>query len=924
MADLTPEEINKQFERLRSLATTLGKDLSKLNLRPIKEDAALVGELIEKWNDQLDESLSSVENIASGFQDVVQQFSSGNIALASTKKEFNALTGLAQKMQYYQAGINDLTKKELLDIQKKAAQSKENLKTSITGLEQRKSALIDENRSDAISLEQKKKNRAEIQKINSALIDANSIVKEQDQHYQDLLISVRHALHEQEEVNKALGVGGHLIHGMQHSLEHLGLGKLAETLGLEEAVHHMHELAEEAVKAGKATDTFAFKLEVLKSGISTIGKTFVQNLTDPAVVITATIGGLIHAFQHVDKEISQVAKDLGIGRDEAQSMVLEMEHMANHSNNVFINTEKLVKANTELNKLFGTAVVMNEEMLTSYTELTTQAGYSVEEASKLAQISVANGDSIKENTSAILGQVAALNAENGLAINTKDIMADISRISSATTLTLGNQPEKLAAAAFKAKQFGMELNKLEDISQGLLNFEESISAELEAELLTGKDLNLEKARQAALNGDLATVAEEIAKQTGTAAEFAKMNVIQQEALAKSVGMTRDDLAKSVMEREALAKLSGEEGKTAQEKFNNLVKEVGLEEAKKRLGNEQLANQLASVSSQEKLAAAATKLQEIFASLVTPLMPVLDIFGSIFEVVGPIVGAVGTLVGYLSSALKYLIPIYGVYKGIQASQTASLVISRSASIIEAGKLTLLQRQLATEGELSLLDKITLGLAQAKLFVFNQQYRTKVLEATQEKLIQGLNKVSLAIQEAYQAVKLRGLATTASDIAMQTALKAKQLGGFLVDVGKFAIKSAISVASIPIIGPVLAIGAIAAAVAGGMSLYNKFKGDDVISGGYGKRTLMAPEGAIALNDKDTVIAGTDLGGKNKSKNTTSESPSQTNTTPSIDITPLVDRMAAVEGLLSQILQKETNIYMDSTKVGTGFAMSTSKIQ
>jgi hypothetical protein len=37
-----------------------------------------------------------------------------------------------------------------------------------------------------------------------------------------------------------------------------------------------------------------------------------------------------------------------------------------------------------------------------------------------------------------------------------------------------------------------------------------------------------------------------------------------------------------------------------------------------------------------------------------------------------------------------------------------------------------------------------------------------------------------------------------------------------------------------------------------------------------------------------------------------------------------MAAVEGLLSQILQKETNIYMDSTKVGTGFAMSTSKIQ
>jgi hypothetical protein len=40
-----------------------------------------------------------------------------------------------------------------------------------------------------------------------------------------------------------------------------------------------------------------------------------------------------------------------------------------------------------------------------------------------------------------------------------------------------------------------------------------------------------------------------------------------------------------------------------------------------------------------------------------------------------------------------------------------------------------------------------------------------------------------------------------------------------------------------------------------------GDDVMSpgessNGYGKRTLFGPEGAIQLNDKDTVIAGTDL--------------------------------------------------------------------
>jgi hypothetical protein len=42
-----------------------------------------------------------------------------------------------------------------------------------------------------------------------------------------------------------------------------------------------------------------------------------------------------------------------------------------------------------------------------------------------------------------------------------------------------------------------------------------------------------------------------------------------------------------------------------------------------------------------------------------------------------------------------------------------------------------------------------------------------------------------------------------------------------------------------------------------MYQAFsKANDMISPGYGKRTLLAPEGAIALNDKDTVIAGTKL--------------------------------------------------------------------
>ena len=55
----------------------------------------------------------------------------------------------------------------------------------------------------------------------------------------------------------------------------------------------------------------------------------------------------------------------------------------------------------------------------------------------------------------------------------------------------------------------------------------------------------------------------------------------------------------------------------------------------------------------------------------------------------------------------------------------------------------------------------------------------------------------------------------------------------------------------------------AVAGMISLATSSskKGNDIMSpgtggSGYGSRTLFGPEGAIQLNNKDTVIAGTDL--------------------------------------------------------------------
>jgi hypothetical protein len=87
-----------------------------------------------------------------------------------------------------------------------------------------------------------------------------------------------------------------------------------------------------------------------------------------------------------------------------------------------------------------------------------------------------------------------------------------------------------------------------------LNLKTSIENELSAELLTGKALNLERARGLALNGDSVGAAKEMLAQVGSAADFQNMNAIQQEAIAKAIGMSTDDLANSLVTQENLSKL----------------------------------------------------------------------------------------------------------------------------------------------------------------------------------------------------------------------------------------------------------------------------------------------------------------------------------------------------------------------------------
>jgi hypothetical protein len=68
-------------------------------------------------------------------------------------------------------------------------------------------------------------------------------------------------------------------------------------------------------------------------------------------------------------------------------------------------------------------------LLVTQTELVKQAGYSVEAATMLSKLSLATGKPTKEITAEFLGQAKALNLTNKTAINEKQLLESISKVS---------------------------------------------------------------------------------------------------------------------------------------------------------------------------------------------------------------------------------------------------------------------------------------------------------------------------------------------------------------------------------------------------------------------------------------------------------------------------------------------------------------
>jgi len=340
--------------------------------------------------------------------------------------------------------------------------------------------------------------------------------------------------------------------------------------------------------------------------------------------------GLVIAFTDelllVNSQTVELQKSLALSASEATDLRQEFAASAASSENINISTTALLETVTALSKQFGFPTLFDKETLITTTKLTKQVGISAESAGMLAAATVTTGKNFEDQYKDALGTSYELQRQAGVQLDLRNILEESGKVTGTIRANLGSNVETIAAAVTQAKLFGGSLDDVANASKALLDFESSITAELEAELLLGKNINLETARQASLNGDMVTVAKELRKEAGDYTEFSKMNVIQQEALAKAMGMQSDQLADILFQQDIQGKTAGE---------------------LRALGKDELADRLEAQTAQEKFNASVAKLKGLLGDVVTAFMPLIDVLSGIFGVISKVIAAIQPLIGFFT-------------------------------------------------------------------------------------------------------------------------------------------------------------------------------------------------------------------------------------------------------------------------------------
>lgn len=392
------------------------------------------------------------------------------------------------------------------------------------------------------------------------------------------------------------------------------------------------------INANKVVDQMKKKFQetgsnwkALTTGIDETFKSIGKSLLNPLSIATSLFGIFKALFMmaiNYNKKIFETAKILGTSASQAERLRGAFQAMGP----LGLMAKETAESYAQISDSLGFMGPVTNDFAINMALIQKRTGASAAHMGAVAQQAALSGKSVGKTYSIMMGAAKLEGARNKLALTARQIMEGISKVSSTVVLNLQGSTSALAAAVVRATKLGTTLNDVNKQGEALLDFETSIASQFEAEVLSGKTYNLEKARSLFLAGKTVEAMEEMNRAGVKQEDFMKMDMITKEAVAKMAGKTTEELSKQFILQKQAEVLGAKEGQSLANRYAYLVK-MGQT-------HDQIA---AKIGAQE---AADLRRQSMADQWQDTLERLKDLLGRILQ--GPVSQILNKIIGFVSN------------------------------------------------------------------------------------------------------------------------------------------------------------------------------------------------------------------------------------------------------------------------------------
>jgi len=377
-----------------------------------------------------------------------------------------------------------------------------------------------------------------------------------------------------------------------------------------------------------------------------------------AVIVAIAAAGVI-AFYKVSKAAKDFRNETGLLNSQTEDLESKFAAVAKNTAVIGGNIEDASKAASTFSNQFTGTQEASKAVLTSMVAMEKSFGVSAESQAKVnEQFQLMSGASAATAQNMIQTTIAAAEAAG---VAPAAVMKDIAENAEVGLMHFRGSTKALAKAAIEARKMGTTVGETAKVAEGLLDFESSITKELELGAMLGTRVNFNKARALAFEGKTVEAQKAVNAEVSKLGDINKMNMYQKKALADATGM---DLKSLIKQQEIAKKFKNiDDEKLA---AANALLDAGMKIGD--IGDKDLERKAIEMGNQKKMQSEfdnmGNSLKAMGNNLLMAFMPIGKL---IMGVLGPIIGYITGVWAPIGRAIEGVMdafkPIQSIMKDI---------------------------------------------------------------------------------------------------------------------------------------------------------------------------------------------------------------------------------------------------------------------